>query len=61
MKNILLVVAFLAVAVFAMGCGKEQTTYQQIDKVQTHRKQAAQDMKDYTYAQKAEFVKAMQI
>ena len=31
-----------------------------MDKVKTETKQAAQDMKDYTFAQKAEFVKAMQ-
>ncbi|MEJ0090012.1 MAG: hypothetical protein WDM80_17940 [Limisphaerales bacterium] len=43
-----------------VGCEKEQTTAQQIDKVQTETKQAAQDMKDYTFAQKAEFVTAMQ-
>jgi chromosome segregation ATPase len=44
----------------AVGCNKEQTASQQMDKVQTETKQAAQDMKDYTFAQKAEFVKAMQ-
>ena len=43
-----------------MGCNKEQTTSQQMDKVQTETTQAAQDMKDYTFAQKAEFVKTMQ-
>jgi chromosome segregation ATPase len=60
MKNRTLVVAFLSVAAFAAGCGKQETTSQQIDKVQTETKQAAQDMKDYTFAQKDEFVKAMQ-
>ena len=43
-----------------MGCDKEKTTAQQIETVKTETKQAAQDMKDYTFAQKAEFVKAMQ-
>ena len=47
-------------AAFAVGCNKEQTTSQQIDNVKAETKQAAQDMKDYTYAQKAEFVEAMQ-
>jgi chromosome segregation ATPase len=60
MKNRTLVVAFLSVAAFAVGCDKQQTASQQIDKVQTETKQAAQDMKDYTFAQKDEFVKAMQ-
>ena len=60
MKNNTLAVTVLAVAAFAVGCGKQETATQQIEKVQTETKQAAQDMKDYTYAQKAEFVKAMQ-
>ena len=60
MKNKTLAITFLSIAAFAVGCGKEQTTSQQIDKVQTETKQAAQDMKDYTFAQKDEFVKAMQ-
>jgi predicted nucleic acid-binding Zn-ribbon protein len=60
MKNKILVVTVLSIAAFAVGCNKEQTTSQQIEKVQTETKQAAVDMKDYTYAQKAEFVKSMQ-
>ncbi|MDB6015686.1 MAG: hypothetical protein JWR19_175 [Pedosphaera sp.] len=60
MKNKIIAVTFLSVAAFAVGCNKEQTAAQQLDKVQTETKEAAQDMKDYTYAQKAEFVKAMQ-
>ena len=61
MRNKALVIAFLSAAAFVVGCNKEQTTSQQLDKVQTETKQAAQDMKDYTYAQKAEFVQQMQI
>jgi cytochrome c556 len=60
MKNKTLVITFLSAAVFAVGCNKEQTTSQQLDKVQVETKQAAQDMKDYTYAQKTEFVEKMQ-
>ena len=60
MKNKTLVITFLSIAAIAVGCNKEQTTSQQMDKVQTETKQAAQDMKDYTFAQKAEFVKTMQ-
>lgn len=60
MKNKTLVVTFLSAAAFAVGCNKDQSTSQQLDKVQTETKQAAQDMKDYTYAQKAEFVEKMQ-
>jgi hypothetical protein len=61
MKNRIWLVTFLSAVAFAAGCDKEQTTSQQIDKVQTETKQAAQDMKDYTFAQKAEFIKAMQV
>ena len=61
MKNKILVIILLSIAAFAVGCNKEQTTTQQIEKVKTETKQAAQDMKDYTFAQKAEFVAAMQV
>jgi chromosome segregation ATPase len=60
MKNKTLAITLLSIAAFAVGCEKKQTTSQQIEKVQTETKQAAQDMKDYTFAQKAEFVAAMQ-
>ena len=60
MKNKTLVITFLSVAGFTVGCSKEQTTAQQLDKIKTETKEAAQDMKDYTYAQKAEFVQQMQ-
>ena len=60
MKNKTLIITFLSIAAFAVGCKKEQTTSQQIENVKTETKQAAQDMKDYTFAQKAEFVKTMQ-
>jgi chromosome segregation ATPase len=61
MKNKTFVIALLSIAAFAVGCDKEQTTSQQIEKVKTETKETAQDMKDYTFAQKAEFVAAMQI
>jgi len=60
MKNKSLLITFLAAATFGVGCDKEKTTTQQIETVKAETKQAAQDMKDYTFAQKAEFVKAMQ-
>ena len=61
MKNKTWVITVLSIAAFAVGCEKQQTTSQQIETVKTETKQAAQDMKDYTFAQKAEFVKAMQV
>jgi cytochrome c556 len=60
MKNTTLVITFLSVAAFAAGCNKEQTTSQQLYNAKAETKQAAQDMKDYTYAQKTEFVEQMQ-
>jgi len=54
-------IALIALATFAGGCKKEPTTAQQIDKVVTDTKDAAQDMKDYTYAQKAEFSAKMKL
>ena len=60
MKNKTLLITFLAAATFAVGCEKEKTTAQQIETVKTETKQAAQDMKDFTFAQKDEFVKSMQ-
>ena len=61
MKNKTLAITFLSATAFLVGCDKQQSTSQQIDKIQAETKQAAQDMKDYTFAQKDEFVKAMQI
>jgi small-conductance mechanosensitive channel len=61
MKSKTLFLTVLSIAVVAVGCNKEQSASQQMDKVQTETKQAAVDMKDYTFAQKDEFVKAMQV
>jgi cytochrome c556 len=60
MKHKTLLITFLSIAAFAVGCNKESTTSEQIDKVQAKTQEAAQDMKDYTYAQKAEFTAKMQ-
>ena len=59
MKRNKLMITFLSVTAFTMGCNKEGTTSQQLDKVQAKTEEAAQDMKDYTYAQKAQFVEKM--
>jgi chromosome segregation ATPase len=60
MKNKILTLTFLSLAAFAAGCNQEKTTSEQIARVQSETKSAAQDMKDYTYAQKSEFVKQME-
>jgi chromosome segregation ATPase len=58
----------LITAAFAVGCEQSdkaatenrEATAKQLDKVKSETKEAAQDMKDYTYAQKTEFVDKMQ-
>jgi cytochrome c556 len=68
MKHTNLLLTLLAVSAFAVGCKPSEqspaenrdATAKQMDKVQTEAKEAAQDMKDYTYAQKGEFVEKMQ-
>jgi ElaB/YqjD/DUF883 family membrane-anchored ribosome-binding protein len=60
MKHKYLLVTILAGSVLAAGCKKEPTTSEQLDKVQAETKAAAQDMKDFTYAQKSAFVETMQ-
>ncbi len=69
MKNTLLPITFLAITAFAVGCKpsaensadeNRKATSEQFDKVKKETKEAAQDMKDYAYAQKAEFVAKMQ-
>jgi hypothetical protein len=60
MKRNKLIIALLFAVAFTMGCDKEETTTQQINKVQAKTAEVSQDLKDYTYAQKAEFTEAMQ-
>jgi chromosome segregation ATPase len=62
MKNTSLAITFLAVAAFAVGCkpAEDTSTAGQLDKIKTETKADAQAMKDYTFAQKADFVAQMQ-
>ena len=60
MKQWTWILICLAVVAFAAGCDKAGTAAQQLDKVEAKTAEAAQDMKDYTYAQKDEFVAKMQ-
>ena len=60
MKKTLLITLVSAAAI-AAGCNNEQTASEQLNKAQAETKQAAQDMKDYTYAQKSAFVETMQV
>ena len=59
MKYTTLLLTILAAAAFTLGCDKTGTTAQQLDQVQAETKQAAQDLNDYTFAQKGEFTEAM--
>jgi len=69
MKLKQLAIAFLAISAFAVGCKPaaeqsatetRETTAQQFDKAKKETQEAAQETKDYAYAQKAEFVAKMQ-
>lgn len=60
MKNTTLLLTILSAAIFAVGCDKEKTAAQQIESIKVETKEAAADMKDYTFAQKTEFVAYMQ-
>jgi chromosome segregation ATPase len=68
MKHQFLLITLFGAAALAVGCDRSEksttdtpeATAKQFDKVKTDTKAAAQDMKDYAYAQKAEFVTKMQ-
>lgn len=60
-----LAIALFAITTFLVGCkpsaeSDAKSTAEQFDKVKKETKEAAQDMKDYTFAQKAEFTARMQ-
>lgn len=59
MKPIALTISILSLAAFGTGCARETTTSQQLEKIKTETKQTARAMKDYTFAQKAEFTETM--
>lgn len=62
MKRKALLLASVAVVTVLAGCDKpnSNTTSQQLDKVEAKTAEAAQDMKDYTYAQKSEYSAKLQ-
>jgi arginine utilization protein RocB len=60
MKNKILAITFFSVAAFAVGCHQEPTASQQLDKLKTETKEAAQEIKDYNFSQKDQFVEKMQ-
>jgi capsule polysaccharide export protein KpsE/RkpR len=60
MNNTKLMITFISAAAFVVGCNKEPSATQQMDKVQAKTEAAVQDMKDYTFAQKSAFTEKMQ-
>jgi DNA anti-recombination protein RmuC len=50
----------ISLAVFATACDKRDSIPQRMDTTSDKSSQSAQEMKDYTYAQRAEFAAAMQ-
>ena len=65
LKHKPLAVTCLAITAFMMGCKPSAEEHpkamtEQFDKVKKETKEATQEMKDYAYAQKAEFVAKMQ-
>ncbi|HTH46312.1 MAG TPA: hypothetical protein VMB21_02250 [Candidatus Limnocylindria bacterium] len=61
MKPTHITLSLLTAVLFLAGCDKpaDQTNAQQMEKVSQDTKAAVQDMKDYTYAQKSEFIAKM--
>jgi hypothetical protein len=51
---------FVAALIFVLGCNNDENASKQLAKAQAEARQAADDMKDYSYAQKDAFVKKMQ-
>jgi cytochrome c556 len=63
MKKIQLATVLLSIAAFAAACKpstEADRTTAQLEKVRARTEEAAQSMKDFAYAQKAEFVAKMQ-
>ena len=59
MKNQALFLMLVSATVLATGCDKKRTASEQLDRVQAKTADVAQDMRDYTYAQKDEFLAKM--
>lgn len=55
-----LLITLLALAALTTACDRKTTTAGSIEKIKADTKQAEKDLKDYDYAQKAEFVAGMQ-
>jgi hypothetical protein len=58
MKHSILTITSLALV--AIGCNQEPTTSQKIEKIKSDATDTAKELKDYSFAQKSEFVDKMQ-
>jgi uncharacterized protein YpmS len=59
MKNKALFLFLISAGIIAAGCEKKRTTSEQLDRVQMKTAEVAQDMRDYTFAEKDAFVAKM--
>jgi len=59
MKNKILAVTFLSAVLFVTGSAMGQVTSQGQENVKSEPKTTAQDVKDYTYAEKAKFTEEL--
>jgi small-conductance mechanosensitive channel len=59
MKKKTHILLLLCTAAITVGCDKNRTASEQLDRVQEKTADVAQDMKDFTFAQKEEFVTKM--
>ena len=60
MKHTATIITVLSAIALTVGCNQEPTASEQLEKAKAEAKEAAQDMKDYAFAQKAEFVQKME-
>lgn len=60
MKHNQTLLTLISAAALAVGCNDAKTTTKQIDKVQEKTAETAQDIKDYSFAQKPEFIAKME-
>jgi hypothetical protein len=54
------ILTLTSLALVAIGCNQEPTTSQKIEKIKSEATDTAKELKDYTFAQKSEFVDKMQ-
>jgi hypothetical protein len=61
MKKRIILTSVLSALAVTLGCDKEPTASQQLDRISNQTQQAAQSVNEYSYAQKDEFMQRMRI